>query len=76
MYQRPVPVRKEKEACKNQAYTGPLNTGSSCPAKSVCLSDTSQKAKTLDSHVPSLKRRKLGELTSIPGLLMRSEALG
>uniref|UniRef100_A0A671QR57 Regulator of telomere elongation helicase 1 n=1 Tax=Sinocyclocheilus anshuiensis TaxID=1608454 RepID=A0A671QR57_9TELE len=27
--------------------------------------DTSQKAKTLDSHVPSLKRRRLGELTSI-----------
>uniref|UniRef100_A0A8C2IE59 Regulator of telomere elongation helicase 1 n=1 Tax=Cyprinus carpio TaxID=7962 RepID=A0A8C2IE59_CYPCA len=51
---RPVPVRKEKEAC------------SSCSAKSVWLSDTSQKAKTLDSHVPSLKRRKLGELTSIP----------
>uniref|UniRef100_A0A671QI07 Regulator of telomere elongation helicase 1 n=1 Tax=Sinocyclocheilus anshuiensis TaxID=1608454 RepID=A0A671QI07_9TELE len=45
--------------------TGPLNTGSSCPAKSVWLSDTSQKAKTLDSHVPSLKRRRLGELTSI-----------
>uniref|UniRef100_A0A8C1JIX3 Regulator of telomere elongation helicase 1 n=1 Tax=Cyprinus carpio TaxID=7962 RepID=A0A8C1JIX3_CYPCA len=56
---RPVPVRKEKEACKNQAVTGPLHTGSSCPAKSVWLSDTSQKAKTLDSHVPSLKRRKL-----------------
>uniref|UniRef100_A0A9J7XHR3 Regulator of telomere elongation helicase 1 n=1 Tax=Cyprinus carpio carpio TaxID=630221 RepID=A0A9J7XHR3_CYPCA len=53
-------------ACKNQAVTGPLHTGSSCPAKSVWLSDTSQKAKTLDSHVPSLKRRKLGELTSIP----------
>uniref|UniRef100_A0A672PN69 Regulator of telomere elongation helicase 1 homolog n=1 Tax=Sinocyclocheilus grahami TaxID=75366 RepID=A0A672PN69_SINGR len=58
---RPVPVRKEKEACKNQADTRPLNTGSSCPAKSVWLSDTSQKAKTLDSHVPSLKRRKLEE---------------
>uniref|UniRef100_A0A8C2IFK8 Regulator of telomere elongation helicase 1 n=1 Tax=Cyprinus carpio TaxID=7962 RepID=A0A8C2IFK8_CYPCA len=56
---RPVPVRKEKEACKNQAVTGPLHTGSSCSAKSVWLSDTSQKAKTLDSHVPSLKRRKL-----------------
>uniref|UniRef100_A0A8C1WPX0 Regulator of telomere elongation helicase 1 n=1 Tax=Cyprinus carpio TaxID=7962 RepID=A0A8C1WPX0_CYPCA len=53
-------------ACKNQAVTGPLHTGSSCSAKSVWLSDTSQKAKTLDSHVPSLKRRKLGELTSIP----------
>uniref|UniRef100_A0A8C1WRL6 Regulator of telomere elongation helicase 1 n=1 Tax=Cyprinus carpio TaxID=7962 RepID=A0A8C1WRL6_CYPCA len=48
------------------AVTGPLHTGSSCSAKSVWLSDTSQKAKTLDSHVPSLKRRKLGELTSIP----------
>uniref|UniRef100_A0A671NKQ5 Regulator of telomere elongation helicase 1 n=1 Tax=Sinocyclocheilus anshuiensis TaxID=1608454 RepID=A0A671NKQ5_9TELE len=56
---RPVPVRKEKEACKNQADTGPLNTGSSYPAKSVWLSDTSQKAKTLASHVPSLKMRKL-----------------
>uniref|UniRef100_A0A673J452 Regulator of telomere elongation helicase 1 n=1 Tax=Sinocyclocheilus rhinocerous TaxID=307959 RepID=A0A673J452_9TELE len=56
---RPVPVRKEKEACKNQADTGPLNTGSSCPSKSVWLSDTSQKAKTLDSHIPSLKWRKL-----------------
>lgn len=56
---RPVPVRKDKEACKNQTDTGPLHTGSSCPAKSVCLRDTSQKAKTLDSHVPSLKRRKL-----------------
>uniref|UniRef100_A0A8C1URZ5 Regulator of telomere elongation helicase 1 homolog n=1 Tax=Cyprinus carpio TaxID=7962 RepID=A0A8C1URZ5_CYPCA len=32
------------------------------------LSDSSQKATTLDSHVPSLKRRKLGELTSIPFL--------
>uniref|UniRef100_A0A673JES9 Regulator of telomere elongation helicase 1 n=1 Tax=Sinocyclocheilus rhinocerous TaxID=307959 RepID=A0A673JES9_9TELE len=58
---RPVPVRKEKEACKNQADTGPLNTGSSCPSKSVWLSDTSQKAKTLDSHIPSLKWRKLEE---------------
>uniref|UniRef100_A0A8C1WR91 Regulator of telomere elongation helicase 1 n=1 Tax=Cyprinus carpio TaxID=7962 RepID=A0A8C1WR91_CYPCA len=49
----------QKTACKNQAVTGPLHTGSSCSAKSVWLSDTSQKAKTLDSHVPSLKRRKL-----------------
>uniref|UniRef100_A0A671QHX0 Regulator of telomere elongation helicase 1 n=1 Tax=Sinocyclocheilus anshuiensis TaxID=1608454 RepID=A0A671QHX0_9TELE len=56
---RPAPVRKRKQACKSQADTGPLNTGSSCPAKSVWLSDTSQKAKTLDSHVPSLKRRRL-----------------
>uniref|UniRef100_A0A672Q0A6 Regulator of telomere elongation helicase 1 n=1 Tax=Sinocyclocheilus grahami TaxID=75366 RepID=A0A672Q0A6_SINGR len=56
----------QKTACKSQADTGPLNTGSSCPAKSIWLSDTSQKAKTLDSHVPSLKRRRLGELTSIP----------
>uniref|UniRef100_A0A671QMP6 Regulator of telomere elongation helicase 1 n=1 Tax=Sinocyclocheilus anshuiensis TaxID=1608454 RepID=A0A671QMP6_9TELE len=58
---RPAPVRKRKQACKSQADTGPLNTGSSCPAKSVWLSDTSQKAKTLDSHVPSLKRRRLEE---------------
>uniref|UniRef100_A0A8C1UW48 Regulator of telomere elongation helicase 1 n=1 Tax=Cyprinus carpio TaxID=7962 RepID=A0A8C1UW48_CYPCA len=40
----PAPVRKGKEACKSQADTGPLNTGSTT---------------TLDSHVPSLKRRKL-----------------
>uniref|UniRef100_A0A9J8BER1 Regulator of telomere elongation helicase 1 n=1 Tax=Cyprinus carpio carpio TaxID=630221 RepID=A0A9J8BER1_CYPCA len=46
--------------------TAQKTASSSCPAKSVWLSDTSQKAKTLDSHVPSLKRRKLGELTSIP----------
>uniref|UniRef100_A0A672Q0N5 Regulator of telomere elongation helicase 1 n=1 Tax=Sinocyclocheilus grahami TaxID=75366 RepID=A0A672Q0N5_SINGR len=43
-FHRPAPVRKRKEACKSQ---------------SIWLSDTSQKAKTLDSHVPSLKRRRL-----------------
>ncbi|KAK7127973.1 hypothetical protein R3I93_020529 [Phoxinus phoxinus] len=56
---RPVPVRKGKtQTSENHADTRPLNTGSSGPAKSVWLSDTSQKAKTLDSHVPSLKRKK------------------
>uniref|UniRef100_A0A673J6T9 Regulator of telomere elongation helicase 1 n=1 Tax=Sinocyclocheilus rhinocerous TaxID=307959 RepID=A0A673J6T9_9TELE len=58
----------QKTACKNQADTGPLNTGSSCPSKSVWLSDTSQKAKTLDSHIPSLKWRKLASSSFSQGL--------
>ncbi|KTF90069.1 hypothetical protein cypCar_00036084, partial [Cyprinus carpio] len=57
---RPVPVRKEKaESSEKQADTRPLNRGSGCPHKSVWLSDTSRKAKQVDSHVPSLKRKKL-----------------
>jgi len=69
--QRPVPVRKGKtQTSENHADIRPLDTGSSCPSKSVWLSDASQKAKTLDSHVPSLKRKKLGEITPF---LMRSE---
>nr|AAH90710.1 Zgc:113114 [Danio rerio] len=57
---RPVPVKKGKaEGHENQADTRLLNTGSSCPTKSVWPSDIYQKAKTLDAHVPSLKRRKL-----------------
>ncbi|XP_051967242.1 regulator of telomere elongation helicase 1 [Xyrauchen texanus] len=54
---RPVPVKKGRAVgSENQAS---LSTGSSFPAKTHWLSDTSQKAKALDSHVPSLKRRKL-----------------
>lgn len=57
---RPVPVRKGKaESSEKQADTRPLNRGSGCPHKSVWLSDTSRKAKQVDSHVPSLKRKKL-----------------
>ncbi|XP_042610078.1 regulator of telomere elongation helicase 1-like isoform X2 [Cyprinus carpio] len=57
---RQVPVRKGKaESSEKQADTRPLNRGSGCPHKSLCLSDTSRKAKQVDSHVPSLKRKKL-----------------
>uniref|UniRef100_A0A671NSV4 Regulator of telomere elongation helicase 1 n=1 Tax=Sinocyclocheilus anshuiensis TaxID=1608454 RepID=A0A671NSV4_9TELE len=63
----------QKTACKNQADTGPLNTGSSYPAKSVWLSDTSQKAKTLASHVPSLKMRKLGEASRLSTLSLQHD---
>ncbi|XP_051957724.1 LOW QUALITY PROTEIN: regulator of telomere elongation helicase 1-like [Xyrauchen texanus] len=59
---RPVPVRKGRAGgSENQASadTSSLNTDSSFPTKIVWLSDTSQKAKALDSHVPSLKRSKL-----------------
>ncbi|XP_051528056.1 regulator of telomere elongation helicase 1-like isoform X2 [Myxocyprinus asiaticus] len=61
---RPVPVRKGRAGgSENQAAadTSSLSTDSSFPTKTVWLSDTSQKAKALDSHVPSLKRRKLEE---------------
>ncbi|XDV51058.1 hypothetical protein PO909_020008 [Leuciscus waleckii] len=57
---RPVPVRKGKaESSEKQADTRPLNRGSGCPHKSVWLSDTSRKAKPVDSHVPSLKRKNI-----------------
>ncbi|KAK7116907.1 hypothetical protein R3I94_023261 [Phoxinus phoxinus] len=50
---RPVPVRKgEAESSEKRADTRPLNRGTG-------LGDTSRKAKPLDSHIPSLKRRQL-----------------
>lgn len=55
------------EGCKSQCSTDTSSsaTGSSHPVINGWLSDPSQKAKAIDAHVPSLKRRKLGELTSI-----------
>lgn len=62
---RPVPVKKEKKAegCKSQCSTDTSSsaTGSSHSASNGWFTDPSQKAKALDSHVPSLKRRKLHE---------------
>ncbi|XP_057218677.1 regulator of telomere elongation helicase 1 isoform X2 [Triplophysa rosa] len=61
---RPVPVKKGRaEGCKSQCSTDTSSsaTGSSRPVSNGWLSDPSQKAKAIDAHVPSLKRRKLDE---------------
>lgn len=57
----------KSEGCKSQCSTDTSSsaTGSSRPVSNGWRSDPSQKAKYVDAHVPSLKRRKLGELTSI-----------
>nr|XP_055039817.1 regulator of telomere elongation helicase 1 [Misgurnus anguillicaudatus] len=61
---RPVPVKKERaEGCQSQGSTDVSSSaaGLSRPTMNGWLSDPSQKAKALDSHVPSLKRRRMEE---------------
>ncbi|KAG7327644.1 hypothetical protein KOW79_009250 [Hemibagrus wyckioides] len=61
---RPVPEKKAKgSGCKNQTPKDTVQTSPGCsrPAQSAWESSSSLKAKVFDSHVPSLKRRKLDE---------------
>ncbi|GAA6102470.1 regulator of telomere elongation helicase 1 isoform X1 [Tachysurus ichikawai] len=61
---RPVPEKKAKgSGCKNQTAkdTEQASPGCSQPAPSAWECSSSLKARVFDSHVPSLKRRKLDE---------------
>uniref|UniRef100_W5UKB9 Regulator of telomere elongation helicase 1 n=1 Tax=Ictalurus punctatus TaxID=7998 RepID=W5UKB9_ICTPU len=67
---RPVPEKKVKGTrCENQTAkdTGEGSPGCSRSAPSAWESSSSLKAKVFDSHVPSLKRRKLDERSERDG---------